>query len=195
MSFLERFGLNSKFNFDDLYNTFLGLEKEQQTIVGGALVAVVVLILLVPIFFVSSQLGKMEAKYKTVSGKAAQFYDLMDEYNRITKSAQSGKTSAAALGSDPLKQVVYQITDELKVDRKRVNLKTVAPVSSALYTELAKDVTIGNITFEDTVQLFSKILHYEGVQLRVKKAVIEVDSKNRQVMKNVSFTISMAKPN
>lgn len=195
MSVLERLGIDNKINLDDLYNRFLGLEKEQQTLVMVGLGVVVILLLSLPVYVVSSQLGKTEKQYRKVAEKASQFYALVDDYHDIQKDVDVQKKNSESLGIDPLRKILDEVSKNLNIDPKKMNLKTISPVPSSLYTELSKDVTVSSIGFDEMVQLVAQLTQYKGARLHIKKLVAQADQKNRQMMKSVSFTLSMMKPN
>ena len=126
---------------------------------------------------------------------ASELYGVLDQYKGLKANFDSVKKSSAKLGGDPLKGIVYNITDEVEVERPRVTLKTVNSLEGELFTEIAKAVTIKNIRFDQSINLLDKLTHYEKIPVRITKLNIKVEPKDRQNMRSLSFTVSTMRPN
>lgn len=195
MSILDKIGLSDKINLDDWYNTFLSLEKKQQTLVSVGLVIVLLVILSLPVGCVSSKLGEKQEDYEKHMKMASQFYGVQQEYDSLRQSLDDIKKASRKFGSDPLKGVLYTSTDEVGIVRRTVTPKTVTPIATEMFTELGKDVKMVNIRFDQMVKLLDKLVNNEQIPIKIKKLTAKVDPKDKKMMKSLTFTMTTLKPN
>lgn len=194
MSLLDKIGLSGKANIDELYNNFLGLERQQQNIVATALVVAIFIVFMTPVGCLSHSLSQKREKYDGYIKMASELEGIQNQIKGRQEGFDSLKKDAAGSGSDPLKQILYAATDEIGIERQKVVPTTAKTPDNPLFTEFAKDVKITNISFDQTIQLLGHILMGKGGAVQVKKITIQTDSKSQQIMKAVSFTLSMRQP-
>lgn len=195
MSITEKIKSLSKINFDDLYNDFLGLERNQQIMAVAGIALVALVILFIPISCVSSKISEKEDQYLKFSKMASEFYGIQQQYTDLKKSFDQIKKASSILGVDPLKRVLYNITDEIGIDRSRIDDKTSSPIKGELFTTVGKDVTIKNIRFDQVVDLLSQLVNFKDVPITIKTLKIKTDKKDRQVMREIKLSISTIRPN
>jgi hypothetical protein len=193
MMILDKLGLSDKINFEDWYNTFLSLEKKQQTLVGVGIAVVILVVLSLPVGCVASKLNEKEEDYQKHLKMASEFYSVQQEYSKLKSSFDNVKKQSSKLGGDPLKGVLYNVTDEIGVERRSVTPKTVSPVKSELFTELGKDVTIKDIRFDQMVKLLDKIINNEKLPVKIKKLTAKADNKDKKMIKLLTFTMTTLK--
>jgi len=195
VSITEKIKSLSKINFDDLYNDFLGLERNQQIMAVAGIALVALVILFIPISCVSSKISEKEDQYLKFSKMASEFYGIQQQYTDLKKSFDQIKKASSILGVDPLKRVLYNITDEIGIDRSRIDDKTSSPIKGELFTTVGKDVTIKNIRFDQVVDLLSQLVNFKDVPITIKTLKIKTDKKDRQVMREIKLSISTIRPN
>lgn len=192
--FLKNLGIGSKLNFDDIHNIYLSLEKKQQLIVTASLIFLLLLVIFIPLSCVSANLSSKKQDYEDHVQKASELLGILAEIKRFELSFSDIKTNKE-LGSDPIKKVLYTVTDEIGIDRQMVvDKKANIPSSDKAFTEVGKDVELKNILFSQTIDLLHKLLNNAELPLNIKKLQIKVDPKNKQVMKTVSMTITTIEP-
>jgi len=190
MDFLKNLNISSKLNLDDLYNTYLSFEKKQQVVVGIIAGILLLLVLFVPVSCVSSKLNEKEEVYTKYAKKASQLFGVLNEIKELETSIGNIK-AGSKLGSDPLKKVLYTVTDDIGIERQKIVPKTSnIPSTDKLFAEIGKDVEIKNVLFSQTIELLDKLVHNDDLPVNLKKLKIKVDQKNKQVMKSVSFTMT-----
>ncbi len=195
MSLFDKINLPSRLNFDDLYNIFVGMERRQQMGLMAIAVMVVLGLLFMPVSCVSGKLSELESDYKKAQKLAGEFYKA-EAKAKVQESHLSGTAGGSLDSDDPLKQIVYEISDQLQIERQKVNLKTITPVQNGALIELSKDVTLSGMTWEQTVRLLQSLAQDpRGVSINVKKISIQSDPKNKSIMKTVSLMLSVLRPN
>ncbi len=187
--------IRSKLNFDELYNNFLWLDKKQQYLVAGVLVVVLMLVMILPVNCVSSKLNEREKEYREVTKTATELYDRLAKFQGLRQGVNTVGGRSAKLGSDPLKRIIYQITDDVGIDRHKATLKTIPEIQKGVFVEEGKELTIRNIDFDQTIQLLEKLVNYSKVPVRVKKLTIKADRRNKQRMSSVVMTVTILKQN
>lgn len=190
MALTDKIGSISRLNFDDLYNSFLSLEKKQQLGVAAVVVVLVLVLLFLPVSCVGSKLSAKKEAYQSHAKTAADFYRVADEYLKIKGRFDTQKQSKSDLGGDPLKTVLYQVADELQIERQRVTPKTVSPVEGNLFTEVGKEVSVRNIRFDQAIQFLSKLIQNTAIPVKVKKLDLQADAKNKQTIRTMTFTLT-----
>lgn len=194
LSLIKNLNIGSKLNFDDVYNIYLSLEKKQQLIVTSSLVFFLLLVVFIPLSCVSAKLDGKRGDYEEHVQKASELFGVLAEIKGFEKSFAHIKTNED-LGSDPIKKVLYMVTDEIGIERQRVvDKKANIPSTDKAFIEVGKDVELKNILFSQTVDLLHKLINNSELPLNIKKLQIKVDPKNKQVMKTVSLTITTIEP-
>lgn len=195
MSLLEKINPVTKLSYDDIYNTFLGLERRQQMIAVSVLAVLLIVILFAPITCVTSKLNEKEEEYKEYGGMASELYAVLGEYSALRGDFRKIEESFGKLGGDSLSRVIYSLAEEIGIKKSNVSLKSVNLSTSDLFEEVGKQATIKNALFDQTIRLLDQLVNYKELPLSIKKLAIKVDPQNKQVMKSVTFTVSTIKPN
>lgn len=190
MAWKDQIGSLGKLNFDDLYNTYLSLEKKQQMLVLAVSLVVVFLVLLLPVSCVGSKLSAQKVAYEKEAETAAAFYRVLDDYAQLKGRFEQTQKSETSIGGDPLKTVLYTATDDMQIERQRVSLKTVNPVEGDLFTEVGKDVTIRNIRIDQAIKILSQLVQNSDLPVSIKKASLQVDTRNKANIKTLSFSMT-----
>lgn len=195
MSLLDKLGIQDKLNFDDLYNKFLGLARNQQIAVSVGIAIVILVVLLLPVSCVSTKLGEREEEYKDYVKKAAQFYGVLGEYKKLTEDFDVIKTRTAKLGKDPLTAILYKVADAVELKKSDLTAKTEGEIKSELFTEFPKKVEVKNARFDQVIRMLDLLANNEELPVKIKQLDMEANPKDKQFMKKVSFTASVVEPN
>jgi hypothetical protein len=194
MSLLDKLNLSDKLNFDDLYNTFVGLERRQQIIFVSAASLIVILMLFIPAGCVSSKLNEKQTEYEDYTSMASEFYAVLTEYADLKRGFGDLEKSVSRLGNDSLSKVIYNLSEEMGIKKSSVSLKSISTSSSDLFIEEGKQATIKNIKFDQMVKLIEQLENYSDLPLNIKKLTAKVDPKNKQIMRSLSFSVTTIKP-
>lgn len=195
MGLLEKFGLQDKLNLDDLYNTFLSLEKKQQMAAGIGIAVALIVLMVLPVTCVSSKLSEREEEYNSYLDKAAEFNGIVQQYSMLKANLDDVKKQLDKLGIDPLKGVLYNATDAIGIDRRTVTPKKIPDLAGDLFTEEGKDVQIQNIRFDQMVKLLDRLINNDQLPVTIRKMTAKADSKDKQMIKTLSFTMTTMIPN
>ena len=81
-----RYSFLKRFNFETLYNTFLGLNPREQMIALGGAAAGLLLLVGLPLSLASAKLGSLEEQIREGSEKQMEIARRMEQYQQIKKS-------------------------------------------------------------------------------------------------------------
>lgn len=185
-SFLQRF------NFETLYNTFLGLQPREQlfALIGAGVLGLFVIGL--PISLATSQLGSLEEEITQGRDKQRQISHELERYRQILDDLK-GVESQISGGYDATITTTMETLAEKSGIKDRIeNIKEKAQTPSELFDESAADVRITKITVPQLVDYLYNIEHHATLFLKIKNIQIQRRFDNKQLL-NVSFQVSTYK--
>lgn len=196
MALSDKITILQKINFDDLYNTFLGLDKRRQVLIGAAAGLVLLFLLFLPASCVSQKLNERENEYVEYLDKASEFFGMIAEYEKLQKNFSKVEKSFQNLGSDPLRTVVYKLGEDFGIEASKIQLETLkSTASSEIFQEVGKEVSMRNVQVDVVIKFIEKLENYEEVPLLIKKVNMKADKNDKRLLRQVSFTVSTIRPN
>lgn len=189
MSLKSKYTFLQRVNINEVYNLFLGLPPQQQTLalIGAGLLAL--FIVLLPISLASSKIGKMEKNLNLSKNEMGNIVYEIDDYSRkksqleaIEGGVKTGFDTALATTIESLAQKA-QMQDNIESIKER----PVAP--SELFDESSVEVRISKITLQQLINFLYSIEYDKDKLLRVKDLRIKTRFDNKQLL-DVSFQVS-----
>ncbi|MCP5464605.1 MAG: type II secretion system protein M [Deltaproteobacteria bacterium] len=194
MSLLDKIDIRDRLNVDDLYNTFLGFDRRQQTLVSIGVVFVVLLLLFLPLSCVNSALNEQQQSYEEELQRASELYGLLNQYESVQSKIAKLKKDSSSLGSDPLKQVIYEIADQVGIERRAISPSTIPPKNGEFFSELTKEVKIKNIRFDHLMNFLNGLVRFDKIPVSVRVLTMEADPRRKGYMRSVSLTLVTVRP-
>ncbi len=196
MALLEKINILNRINIDDLTNSFLGMDRRMQVLTTVGAVLGVLLLIFLPMIFISSLLSGKETEYVQHMETVADFYDAASEYSALNArigSLQEG----SALANKKLSDVIYDLADKSGIVASRIKLNQATQIlrTGETFTEIGQDGKVLATTLESIVNFLEQIDKTPGGMLKVRKLEMKVDPRNKQALREVAFTISMMKLN
>ena len=187
----EQFKNLQKINFDDLYNTFLGLDKRQQTLAVLGFVLVFLIFLWLPAQFLSVKISNLQENYVSYQSDAQKLKQALNEYG----SMQAALTQTSTVGAeDSLSGLIYNMSEEFGIPKKKVSLKSMSKLPQGdLFEQDGKDVEIKAVPFDQLMRLIHGLESNTKIPIVMKKLDMKVDKKNRQVINQATFTVMTIK--
>lgn len=185
MTLLDRLKNIRKINFDDLYYSFLGLEKKQQTYVVIGLIGVFLILLWLPTRFFSNMLLEKEQSYLKYKKDAERLNQMMTEYTTLQKALNE---TASGTG-DNLSELIYGRAESMGIPKKKISLKTLKLPAGELITQEGKDVEVNKVPFDQFMKFIHDIQMTKRFPIAINKLVIKIDRLNRQVVNQASFSV------
>jgi len=185
-SFLERLNINT------IYNAFLGLPPQQQTIAMVATAVVLVILFLLPISLASGKIGKMDRKLKLNNKEMGNIVYEIDEYNnmkaRLKKTEDSLKKGYDSQLSTTLENLAEKVGIQENIQSQKE--KPVAP--SELYDESIVEVRLSKVTLPQLIDFLYSIESDRKKLLKVKDMRMRTRFDNKQLF-DVTFQVSTYK--
>ena len=183
----------NKLNFDDLYNTFLSLQRRQQAILSTVLVVLILLVFTFPIYFLSSLLNQKELEYQKYLDEASQLKGKVQQINLI----QGGVSSQARGGSnssDVLRTAIYNVANKVGMQSNKISTKSSkSKLDSDLLEEVAKSVSIKNVAFDILIRFIHTLETYESAPIKIKKVILRSDKRDRSLIKRAELLVTTIK--
>lgn len=192
MAALDKIPALQNLSPDDLYNIFLGLDRRGQIAVAVTLVVLLLILLFLPVSCVSSKLDEREGEYREALSQASEIYGVLTEYTRFQKNFKSAQDLGAGAGQDLLQNLVYNTSEEIGIDIKkhRVEVKSQKPVSSDLYEEISKEVSMTRVPMDQALKFMDKLSVSGEVPVKIKKFNMVIEPRERNIVKQLQFVIA-----
>lgn len=187
---LEQFKNIQKINFDDLYNTFLGMEKRQQVLSVVGILAVFLIAIWLPAHFLALKISALENNYHSYQKDAQKLKEALNEYSGLQSALNQ---TAATGGEDNLSALLYNMAEEFGIPQKKVGLKSMNKLPQGDLEQDGKEIDIRSVPFDQLMRLINGLESNAKVPVVIKKLVLKVDKKNRQVINQASFTVMTIK--
>ena len=187
----EQFKNLQKINFDDWYNTFLGMDKRQQALSVFGFVVFFLLVLWVPSHFLTLKISALEENYQSYQKDAQKLKQTLGEYTSLQSALGQSSTAAA---EDNLSALIYNMAEEFGIPQKKVGLKSMGKLPQGdLFEQDGKDIDIKSVPFDQLMRLVNGLESNTKLPVVIKKLNLKVDKKNRQVINQASFTVMTIK--
>lgn len=184
-----------RFNYDDIYNAVLGLERRQQVLLltGVGLVAVTLIFLAIYIFM--GTISESREDYEGHLDSAALLLGRAIEFDELQKSYGQVGESTSKLGADPLNTAIYGLAEELGFKDNVASVTTVAVApSTSQFQEVSKSVMLKNVTLEKLIQFLDKLTRYDQLPMSIKKLNLRPDVSRKTVIHQATMTVSTYVP-
>ena len=182
-SFLERLNLNS------IYNVFLGLPPQQQTVaIAGAAVALALIILL-PISLASGRITKLERSYSQNKKEMGNIVFEIEDYNKMKDRLKVMEEDVKKGYDTSLSTTLESLGDKSGIKENIESIKERPVVPSELFDESIVDVRLSKVTLPQLIDFLYSIEYDKTRLLRVKELRLRTRFDNTQLF-DVSFQVS-----
>jgi hypothetical protein len=173
-----------KFDVETLYNTFVGLPPQQQTMALAGGVVTLLLIFILPISIASSQLGGMEEDLQRMQERIDMIVDDIERYASMQGTMKTLERKFKGQTAESLLTVIQRIAKEVDVEAQRPAER--GRDSLEYYDEEKASFHVKNVSLEQVVQLIHKIESSKQRIMRVKEMTIYPVYGNRSQL-NAEF--------
>ncbi len=182
-SFLERLNINS------IYNVFLGLPPQQQTIaIAGAAVALALVILL-PISLASGRISKLERSYSQSKKEMGNIVYEIEDYNKMKDRLKVMEEDVKKGYDTSLSTTLENLGGKSGIKENIESIKERPIVPSELFDESIVDVRLSKVTLPQLIDFLYSIEYDKTRLLRVKELRLRTRFDNKQLF-DVSFQVS-----
>jgi len=184
-----------RFNYDDVYNAVLGLERRQQVLLLTGVGVVTVILVFLAIYIFTGTISESREDYEGHLDSAALLLGRAIEFDELQKSYGQLGEASSKLGTDPLNTAIYGLAEELGVKDNVASVTTVVvPPSTSQFQEVSKSVTLKNVTLEKLIQFLDKLTRHDQLLMSVKKLNLKPDVSRKTVIHQATMTVSTYVP-
>lgn len=162
-----------RFNFEALYNTFLGMEPRQQVIAFAAAGLGLLALIILPISLMGSKLGGLEADLQGVQKKERQIMAALTEYRKV-KGEFDAIRSKIEKGFDPqLIRTVDEIASKSGIKNLIDRIDEKGAAAQPHYDEVQVEVRMKKVGLSQLVDFLYNLEQHPTLFLRVKEMRIQ----------------------
>ncbi len=188
----SKYSLRGRFNFEDLYNAFLGLEQREQTILVIVSVVVFILLLVLPISCTSSKLGALRQEYSKTRKGTESLASKLRDYQSSKMTLEALKKKLNSSGGDSLTTILESLANDEGIGQNIDKLHPVNLETTDFYDELGVDAILSKVSLDQIVSYLYKIENDSRLPMRIKKLQMKPSYQNRQLL-SVTFEVSTLK--
>lgn len=182
-SFLERLNINS------LYNLFLGLPPERQTLalIGSAVIAI--FIVLLPVSLASGKIGKMQQHLEQSKQAMGNIVYEIEDYGRKRDRLEMMQSSLKKGFDTALSTTLEGLASRAGIKENIESIKEKPVVPTELFDESVAEVKLSKVTLPQMIDFLYSIEYDKDKLLRVKELRVRSRFDNTQQF-DVSFEVS-----
>ena len=173
-------GFFSKINFEEWYNSFLGLQVVQKILVSLGVLAGLLMVIYIPIYFASSILSGLEEdlasqqkSYKDVAKKIIAYQEAEGRFKSLKGKLESADTQSMSAIIDSIAKNAGIGKDNLE------GFKPIKPATTDLYEEEGIDTTIKQVTLSQITDFLYQVETYSKIPLKVRLLKILPSKKDK----------------
>lgn len=190
---LEKFNIFSKLSADDLYNSFMGLDRKAQIWIGVAAGILLFLLLLVPVYVASSAITAKQEEYQKVSQKATKAFGFQTALGRMRDTIGALEEELSKKENSSVK---IRIEKMAKDNGLGTNIKTLTESgqgSGTVFDPVGVECKMTQVPLDAFMKFVQALESLEVPPLTVAKLSMTADPKNPMVMKDVSLSLKTVK--
>lgn len=177
----SRYSFLQRFNFETLYNTFLGLQpKEQIYALVGAGVAVL-LIFGLPISLASSKLGTLESQISEGSSKQREITHELELYQKVKADLEGVEKKISGGVESSLTQTLVALAEKSGI-KDRVDNINEKKTSLDFYDEEVVEFRLSKVTLQQFLDFLYNIEKNPELFLRVSQIQVKRNYSNKQLI-------------
>jgi len=180
-------------NFEDIYNSFMGLEERAQTLAAVGLVLLLLTLIIMPISCASSKLGQMQDDFDKGRKSIDDLVKKVSDYELSKNKLAVLKKKFSKGAGESMSTVIESIANEAGIGSNVDKLRPITLDSTEFYDEVGVDASISKVTLEQAVGFITSVESETKIPMRIKKLEIKPSYQNRQQL-TVLMQISTVKP-
>ena len=182
----------SRFNFEGVYNTFLGLQPRQQMFALGGVAFVLLLVIGFPLSLASGKLGGLEDEIQNGRETEREIMRALERY-QSTQEKWKGVQDQMSKGFDPnITTTMATIAEKMGIKNRIDNIQDRGSTPSELYDEVSVEVRLSQLALSQVVEYLYNVEHNPTSLMKIKEVRIKRRYDNKQLL-DVSLLASTYK--
>lgn len=164
-----KYSILERLNLDAVYNRFLGLPPDRQTIMLVVVGLVLLFVILLPISLASSKISRMERNLRENRAAMGRIVDVIDNYNAMSRRYATMKTALETGYVEQLKSTIAELAEKAGVTIDNYGRETKDEVRSELLSESYMDIRPDKSTLPQIIDFLYSIEYAPNKVLRVNE--------------------------
>lgn len=189
MSLKNKYLFLDRLNISKIYNVFLNLPPQQQTVAMIVAGIVAVILFLLPISIASNKIESMQRKLNSSQDKMGGIVNEIDNYNNSKAKLEDLEKKIDTGFEKNLATLIAKLAAQAGISDENLNLNKMPDVPSDPFNEYVVDVRLKKISLTQLTDFLFAIENDKKKLLRIKDLKIDVRHGNRSEF-NVTFKVS-----
>lgn len=188
-----KLGFLNKLNVDDLYNAFMGLDNKYQIQIGIGAVVLFFVLMLIPASYLSSKLDDKAEYYDKMVALSSAVYDMQMNFVAYQNSVEDLRKSLTGKEGGSPRVLVEKIAKEHEIG---TNIKTLTESklgSNDVFDQVGLDGKMTQVGVDAFLKFAQALETHQGLPFTFRKLQMNVDSKNPQMLRDVTFQVETIK--
>lgn len=172
------------FDAESLYNSFLGLPPQQQTMAIGGSALALLLMLVLPISIAAGKLGSLESRIAEARTGVDAMVTEVQRYQTLQQEKEAIEGVFKRQSGDFLMTVIEKIAADTEVKAEQLQKKP--PVSEDIYEEERASFVVQSVPLEQLVKVLHALESSPQKIIQIKELIVKPVYGNRAVL-NAEF--------
>lgn len=190
---LEKLNIFSKLSADDLYNSFMGLERKVQTGIGVAAGVLLFLLLLVPVYVASSAIDAKREMYQKVLKQSTLAFGLQNAVDQMQEAIGEIEADLAKKENSSVKIRIEKIARDHGLEKNIKTLTESGQGSGAMFDPVGVECKMTQVPLDGFLKFLHALESLDVPPLTVAKLTMNIDPKNLAQLKDVSLSLKSVK--
>lgn len=191
---LEKLNFISKLSADDLYNSFMGLERKGQAAIGVAVGLLLFMLLLVPIYIASSAIDSQYEHYQKVAQKASKAFGYQTALGQMREKIERIEDELTKKENSSAKIRIEKMAKDFDLGSNIKSLTESAQGTGAIFDPVSVEVKMTQVPLDNFMKFLHALESMEVPPITVAKLTMNSDTKNLMVLKDVALSLKTVKP-
>lgn len=184
-----KYSIIERLNINRMYNLFLSLPPQQQTLAMIAVGFVLLIIVLLPISLASSKIGRMEKSLNQSSEEMGSIVYEIEDYDEAKNKLKLMEDGLKSGYDTALSTTIENLASKQGIQGNIESIKERPIVPSELFDESIVEVRVNKVTLSQLVDFLYSIEYDKTKLLRVKELRMRTRYDDAQLF-DVSFQVS-----
>lgn len=182
MALKSRYSFLKRFNFEMLYNTFLGLSPREQmfALIGAALV--VLLIFGMPLLLAASKLSSLENDIREGREKQREIARMMEQYQTQSQRLKEMEGRIAKGFDATITTTMATLAEKAGIKDRIENIRDRGGTSAELFDQVSVEVKLAKVTVPQLLDYLYRIEQNPDLFLRIGQISVKRRFDNKQLL-------------
>lgn len=185
----SRYSFLRRFNFETMYNTFLGLAPREQLFALIGLGILILFLVGLPLSLASSKLTSLETELEQGHEKQRELGRRLEQYRQLSQKLKAIEAGLEKGFDATISTTLTNLAGEAGMKDRIQNVRERGATPAELFDEITVEVQLAKVTVPQLIDFLYKIEKNPNLLLRIKQMRIKRRFDNKQLL-DVQFQAS-----